>query len=125
MTRRILVIDDEKAIHIIVKASLEVTAGWEVLSADSATAGMAIAETEQPDVILLDVMMPELDGPAVLRKLQTQPATQTIPVIFLTAKARNGEKRLFESLGVAGIITKPFEPDQIASQIKTVLRWSD
>ncbi|ESA37481.1 response regulator receiver protein [Leptolyngbya sp. Heron Island J] len=125
MTRRILVIDDEKAIHIIVKASLEVTAGWEVLVADSARAGIAIAETDQPGTILLDVMMPELDGPAVLRKLQTKPATQNIPVIFLTAKARNGEKRLFESMGVAGVITKPFEPDQLANQIKTLLHWPD
>ncbi len=125
MTRRILVVDDEAAIHIIVKASLEVTAGWEVLVADSAEAGIDMALVEQPDTILLDVMMPELDGPAVFRKLQANPSTQGIPVIFLTAKARNGEKRLFESMGVAGVITKPFEPEQLANQIKALLHWLD
>ncbi|MEM9266742.1 MAG: response regulator [Cyanobacteria bacterium P01_F01_bin.13] len=125
MTQRILVIDDEKAIHVIVRASLNTTAGWDVLIADSATRGLEIAQIEQPNAILLDVMMPELDGPAVFRKLQAKPSTQNIPVIFLTAKARNGEKRVFESMGVAGVITKPFEPDQLANQIKALLQWPD
>ncbi|MBE9067239.1 response regulator [Leptolyngbya cf. ectocarpi LEGE 11479] len=125
MARRILVIDDEVAIHIIVEASLKATAGWNTLIANSAATGLTIAEVDQPDAILLDVMMPELDGPATFRKLQAHPSTKNIPVIFLTAKARNGEKRLFESLGAAGIITKPFEPEHIADQIKTLLQWSD
>lgn len=125
MTRRILVIDDEVAIHIIVQASLKATAGWDVLIAASAATGLPLAEAEQPDAILLDVMMPELDGPATFHKLQANPATKNIPVIFLTAKARNGEKRLFESLGAAGIITKPFEPERIADQIKRLLHWPD
>ncbi|MEM9903716.1 MAG: response regulator [Cyanobacteria bacterium P01_D01_bin.44] len=125
MTRRILLIDDEPAIHIVVTASLEVTAGWEVLVADSARAGIQMAQTERPDAILLDVMMTEQDGPTVFRKLQAKPITQNISVIFLTAKVRNGEQRELKTLGAAGVITKPFEPDEIANQIKALLNWPD
>ncbi|MGB3295941.1 MAG: response regulator, partial [Phormidesmis sp.] len=85
----------------------------------------AIATAEQPDAILLDVMMPRLDGKAVLKLLQAQAETQDIPVIFLTAQARTSEQEALRDLGVAGIVTKPFSPNTIATHIKTILGWSD
>ena len=118
-----MVIDDEASILVVVKTTLELTAGWEVITADSAVEGFEIAKREQPDVILLDVVMPELDGVTVLQKLQADPQTQSIPVIFLTAKARYDEQQTFKHLEVAGVIVKPFEPKTIADQIKALLDW--
>ncbi len=124
MSRRILVIDDEEAIRLIIQASLEFTTGWTVLLASSGTEGIKMAQTEQPDAILLDVMMPEMDGISLLNQLRTHPLTQNIPAIFLTAQARNVERKELEALS-AGVLTKPFEPGAIAHQIKTLLNWSD
>lgn len=122
MTRRILAIDDEEGIRIILKASLEFTAGWNVLTAVSGKEGLASAEAEQPDAILLDVMMPDTDGVTLFHQLQNNPSTQTIPVIFLTAQVRETELKSLEALGT-GVILKPFEPDAIAQQIRTLIGW--
>lgn len=124
MTRKILVVDDEQAIQIILKASLEFTAGWQILLASSGPEGMKVAQAEQPEVILLDVMMPGMDGISLFHQLQAQPLTQDIPVIFLTAQAREAELKALEILGT-GVILKPFEPEAIARQIRTLLSWSD
>ncbi len=124
MTRRILVIDDEEAIRLIIKASLELTAGWTVFSAASGAEGLSIAQDQQPDAILLDMMMPEMDGITLFRQLQMQPLTQDIPAIFLTAQVIATERQKLKGLG-AGMILKPFEPNTIAHQIKTLLNWRD
>ena len=123
MIRQILVIDDEASILVVVKTTLELTAGWKVITADSAMAGFEIAKRERPDAILLDVVMPEPDGVAILHKLQADPQTQSIPVIFLTAKARYDEQQSFKHLEIAGIIVKPFEPKTIADQVRALLGW--
>ncbi|MGC1307742.1 MAG: response regulator [Phormidesmis sp.] len=122
VTRRLLVIDDEEAIRIILKAVLAVTANWQVLTAASGHTGLEIAQAEQPDAILLDVNMPDLDGISLFHKLQSLPLTQDIPAIFLTAQAREAERKALEALG-AGVILKPFEPVAIAQQIRTILNW--
>ena len=122
MSRTVLVIDDEKAIRIILQAALEFTAGWRVLLAASGAEGMAVAQVEQPEAILLDVQMPDMSGTLLFQKLQAQALTQKIPVIFLTAQAREAERKALEELG-AGLILKPFEPEAIASQIRTLLGW--
>ncbi len=124
MSRTVLVVDDEQGIRIILKAALEFTAGWKVLLASSGTEGMAAAQANQPEAILLDVMMPGIDGISLFRQLQAQTSTQKIPVIFLTAQAREIERQELEELG-AGVILKPFEPEAIASQICTLLGWAD
>jgi len=124
MSRTILVIDDEQGIRIILKAALEFTAGWKVLLASSGVEGMTAAQVECPEAILLDVMMPGIDGISLFRKLQAQASTREIPVIFLTAQAREVERQELEKLG-AGVILKPFEPEAIANQIRTLLNWSD
>lgn len=125
MGRKVLVIDDDAPIITIVQAALEVTAGWQVIAATSGKEGVAIAATEQPDAILLDVTMPKLDGKAVLKLLQAQTETQKIPVIFLTAQARESEQTALKALCVAGVIIKPFSPNTIATHIKTILHWPD
>jgi two-component system, OmpR family, alkaline phosphatase synthesis response regulator PhoP len=123
--RRILIIDDEEAIQTVVQFGLKMTAGWDVMTASSGSEGIVRAQAEQPDMILLDVMMPEMDGLATFRALQQQADTRSIPVIFLTAKAQASEKRLFNDTGVNGVITKPFNALELAEQICKVLEWAE
>jgi len=123
MTKRILVIDDEDGIREIIQISLEVAAGWEVLTASSGNEGLVTANIEQPDAILLDVMMPDMDGPTTFRQLQGNAATQGIPTILLTAKAKISEQQQFIDLGVAGVITKPFKAIDLVTTICKILSW--
>jgi len=83
-TRRVLVVDDEADIRVVSRMSLERIGGWEVLEADSGARGIELAEAEQPDAILLDAMMPDMDGPATIEKLKAAETTREIPVLFLT-----------------------------------------
>ncbi len=121
--RRILIIDDEEAIQTVVQFGLNLSVGWDVMTASSGAEGIVRAQKEQPDMILLDVMMPEMDGLATFRALQKNSDTQAIPVIFLTAKAQASEKRLYNDTGVNGVITKPFNSLDLAEQISKVLDW--
>lgn len=123
-TKRILVIDDEEDIQEVVQLCLKTVGGWEVLTAGSGNEGLAKAEAEQPDAILLDVMMPDIDGIATFQKLQANTATQHIPVILLTAKVQAADQRRFAELGVVGTISKPFDPLNLTSQIAELLNWS-
>jgi CheY-like chemotaxis protein len=123
MTKRILIIDDEETIQTVVQFGIQMTAGWEVLAASSGLTGIQTAQTEKLDAILLDVMMPDMDGIATFKKLQTHPATEQIPVILLTAKAQTAEKRQFNDLGVSGVITKPFNSLDLPEQIARILHW--
>ncbi len=122
-TKRVLIIDDEEAIQIVVQFGLNLAAGWEVLAASSGPEGIRTAAVEQPDIILLDVMMPEMDGLTTFQELKHNQNTRSIPVIFLTAKAQASEKRLFNNTGVNGVITKPFNSLDLADQICKVLNW--
>jgi two-component system, OmpR family, alkaline phosphatase synthesis response regulator PhoP len=122
-SKRVLIVDDEETIQTVVQFGIRMAAGWDVLAASSGPKGIQTAETEQPDVILLDVMMPEMDGIATFKALQSNPETQQIPVIFLTAKAQTAEKRQFNELGVSGVITKPFNSLDLPDQITKILHW--
>ncbi|NJM70654.1 MAG: response regulator [Scytonema sp. RU_4_4] len=121
--KRVLIIDDEEAIQKVVQFGLQMAANWEVLTASSGPEGIVKAQSSQLDAILLDVMMPEMDGLATFRELQLHPDTQSIPVIFLTAKAQAAEKRLFNDVGVNGVITKPFNSLDLPEQIVKILNW--
>jgi CheY-like chemotaxis protein len=121
--KRLLTIDDEEAIQIVIKFGINMVAGWEVLSASSGKTGIATAQCELPDAILLDVMMPEMDGIATFKALQANPITAGIPVIFLTAKAQAAEKRQFNDLGISGVITKPFNSLDLPDRIAKILNW--
>lgn len=123
MGRRILLIDDEVDIHRITQVGLMMEAGWELLTAQSGEEGIDMAASEQPDAILLDVMMPGCDGVTTLKLLQESSQTQTIPVIFMTAKAQSADRRQLYALGAQGVITKPFDPMTLASQISGFLGW--
>jgi CheY-like chemotaxis protein len=120
---RILVIDDEEDIREVAALTLE-TAGYEVLTAANGLEGIERARAEQPDAILLDVMMPELDGPATLLRLQEAEATRGIPVLFLTAKIQSSDRRHLAALGAVAIMPKPFDPDRLGRDIADALGWS-
>lgn len=121
--KRLLTIDDEEAIQIVVKFGINLATGWEVLSASGGKIGIETAQIEIPDVILLDVMMPEMDGIATFKALQANPITAKIPVIFMTAKVRSAEHKQFNDLGISGVITKPFNSLKLPEQIAKILNW--
>jgi CheY-like chemotaxis protein len=121
--KRILVIDDEVNLCTVIQACLENLGGWETLTALSGREGLGIAQTQQLDAILLDVMMPDLDGLTLFQELQKNSATQAIPVILFTAKVQSTDLDQFAKLGVAGVIAKPFDPLTLAEQIASILEW--
>ena len=122
MSARILVVDDIDANVRLLEAKL--TADYyEVLTATDGVTGLAIAAAEQPDIILLDVMMPDLDGPATFLQLQAGPSTRHIPVILLTAKNLDPATDQL-ARDVVAIIPKPFDPMRLAGQIAAALDWA-
>jgi CheY-like chemotaxis protein len=123
MSKRVLLVDDEDDIREVAGMSLETVAGWSILAARSGREGLKIAAAEKPDAILLDVMMPDMDGPSTFKNLQENEATKSIPVIFLTAKAQTREQRGFRELGAHGVISKPFDPLTLADQVAEILGW--
>ncbi|MBD2166018.1 response regulator [Calothrix membranacea FACHB-236] len=122
-TKHILIVDDEYDIRAVAELALKTVGGWEVSTAASGSEGLVKAIAEQPDLILLDVMMPDMDGIATFQALQANPSTQQIPVILLTAKAQATEQRRFAELGVQAIITKPFKAMKLPGQIASALNW--
>lgn len=123
--RRILIIDDEDDIRQVAALSLETVAGWEVITASSGAAGIAKAAAEQPDAVLLDVMMPVMDGPTTFEQMRRNPQTAALPVLLLTAKVQGPDQRRFADLGVAAVLFKPFDPLTLAQQISAALGWTD
>lgn len=124
MSHKVLIIDDEDDIREVAALSLESVAGWEVVTASSGAQGMARALEERPDAILLDVMMPGMDGPTTFRAMQANPALASIPVLLLTAKVQASDQRAFADLGVRAVLFKPFDPMELAAEIAVVLGWS-
>jgi CheY-like chemotaxis protein len=122
--RRVLIIDDEDDIREVAQLSLESIAGWEILTASSGAEGIECAREEQPDAILMDVMMPAMDGPTTFKEMQKFPETASIPVVLLTAKVQGVDQRRFAGLGVAGVLFKPFDPLTLAEQMSEALGWS-
>jgi CheY-like chemotaxis protein len=121
--KRILIIDNESYIQEVAQISLETVAGWEVITASSGREGLVKAEAEQPDAILLDVMMPEMDGLTTFQELQANPATQHLPVILLTAMVQSGERSRYTQLGLKATIAKPFDPLSLAQEVAQALGW--
>jgi CheY-like chemotaxis protein len=121
--RKILIVDDEDDIRAVAALCLETIAGWEVLTATSGSEGIRRALENKPDAILLDVMMPEMDGPTTFQRLQQDPHTRSIPVLLLTAKVQGADQRRFADMGVAAVLSKPFDPLTLSSQISAALGW--
>ena len=121
----LLVIDDEPDVREIVQVSLEYSRSWQVLTAKSGQEGLAIAQTQQPDAILLDMDLNDMDGYGILSELRHHPKTVHIPVIFLTANrsVKANEEMQTPELEVHGAIQKPFDPGLLANQIEVLLNW--
>jgi CheY-like chemotaxis protein len=122
--RRVLVVDDEEAIREIAALSMQAVGGHEVATASSGSEAVRLALAAPPDVILLDVMMPGVDGPTTVLQLQRDERTRGIDVILLTAKVHARDTaRLGQIAGVAGIIAKPFDPMTLPGQVAEILGW--
>lgn len=122
-SRRLLLIDDEDDIREVAKLSLELVAHWDVFTACSGVEGVDRAVEQRPDAILLDVMMPGMDGAATYAALRSNPATRDIPVVLLTARIfdRASDRRGLEGITV---ISKPFDPMRLATQVASALGWA-
>ncbi|WP_003541807.1 response regulator transcription factor [Desulfotomaculum nigrificans] len=118
---KILVVDDEQPIRELVKYNLE-REGFEVLLAGDGNTGLDMARTEAPDLIILDIMLPGMDGLSVCRTLHQEPATRAIPIIMLSARGEEVDKVLGLELGADDYITKPFSPRELIARVKARLR---
>jgi CheY-like chemotaxis protein len=122
--RRIMVVDDDASVREITRTSLELVGGFDVICASSGAECLELSLTDRPDAILLDVMMPGLDGPSTFGILQEREETKSLPVVLLTAKAQEADRRRFAELGVAGVLTKPFDPMTLPDQVAALLGWT-
>jgi two-component system OmpR family response regulator len=118
---KILIIDDDPDIRSIARLSLSRVGGMEVIEAGSGVEGVRKAQDEKPDVILLDMMMPTMDGLETLAVLRSRPATASTPVIFLTAKAVGDQVEHMTSLGAAGVLIKPFDPRTLSQDVRALV----
>ena len=117
---RVLVIDDEAPIRLLCRVNLEAE-GMQVLEAADGPSGLEKARAEEPDVVLLDVMMPGLDGWRVAEELLDDPRTQSIPIVFLTARAELRDRARGIDLGGVDYVTKPFNPVELADLVRNLL----
>ncbi len=117
---KVLVIDDEAPIRLLCRVNLEAE-GMEVIEAQDGTVGVELARSERPDVILLDVMMPGMDGWEVLQALQAGEGTSEIPIVFLTARAELRDRAQGLELGGIDYVTKPFNPIDLAPLVNGLL----
>jgi CheY-like chemotaxis protein len=122
IAKRILIVDDDQDIREVVQVSLTF-AGCQTLTAASGNEGLQLVTTQPLDAVLVDVLMPDMDGLQFFQHLQTDPKTANIPVILLTAMNRTSDRQRFQDLGLAGVITKPFNPATIGQQIAKILNW--
>jgi two-component system, OmpR family, alkaline phosphatase synthesis response regulator PhoP len=121
---RVLVIDDAAPIRLLCRVNLEAD-GIEVLEASDGAAGLELARTEKPDVILLDVMLPGMDGWQVAEQLVGDPRTESVPIVFLTARAEARDRARGLDLGGIGYVTKPFNPLELAPLVRELLERVD
>lgn len=120
--RKVLLAEDEEDIQKVARMSLQFRGGWEVCLAMNGEECLVKAATEHPDVILLDCMMPKLDGYETCRRLKADPSLRHIPVIFLTAKTQESEIKKGLMLGAVGYLVKPFNPMSLVAEIKQILK---
>ncbi|HEY3739193.1 MAG TPA: response regulator [Bryobacteraceae bacterium] len=122
--RKVLCIDDDPDILVIARIALEAFGGLSLLTSENGRDGVREAAAWQPDLIIMDVMMPELDGPATLKLLREQEESSAsatrIPVIFMTARAEQGQVDHYLSLGAAAVIPKPFDPMTLSKDLVAI-----
>ena len=118
--RHILCVDDEEDILQVTRLSLETVGGLEVSTCKGGAGALSLAKQVHPDLILLDVMMPGMDGPSTFRMLKTDPEIALIPVVFMTAKVQPSEVSNYIALGALGVIPKPFHPMTLSKQVEAL-----
>ncbi|WP_110666391.1 response regulator [Salinicola halophilus] len=118
--QRILHVEDDPSIQEVARVALEIVGGFEVQSCDDGYSALERASEWQPDLILLDVMMPGIDGPTTLARLREQAETRDIPVVFMTAKVQTGEIEHYRAIGALDVVVKPFDPMTLAAQLRTI-----
>ncbi len=123
MAKTLLVIDDDRDIREVAKTTLELVGGFTVIVAESGQRGVAAAQEVKPDAIILDLMMPDMDGQETLAQLKRSSQTTDIPVIMLTAKVQARKEELVAK-GAAGVLVKPFDPMRLPSQVCEILKWN-
>ncbi|GLQ82806.1 response regulator [Mesorhizobium huakuii] len=121
MPARILYVDDEDDIREIAQMSLELEPEFEVRSCSSGAEALTDAAAWHPDLILLDVMMPDMDGPETLKRLAASPLTASIPVAFITARTQTHQVERYLTMGAVGVIAKPFDPLALAGEVRKLL----
>ena len=122
LLKKIVYVEDEPDIQAIAKMALESIGNFDVILCGSGKEALEVIPSEIPDFILLDVMMPELDGPTTLAELRKIPQCQNIPVAFMTAKVQRAEISELVSMGAVGVITKPFDPITLSDDVTSL--WS-
>ena len=121
MALRVLIVDDEPDIRTIGELSLSAIGGWQVVQAASGAEALERLAADRPDLVLLDVMMPGMDGPTTLAKMRETEAGQHLPVIFMTARTQRSDVESYLELGAIGVIAKPFEPMTLADEIRNIV----
>jgi two-component system OmpR family response regulator len=117
----IMLVDDEPDIRTIAELSLATVGGWKVVPVASGEEALDRFAAERPDLVLLDVMMPNMDGPAVLQQLKERDDASDVPVIFMTAKAQRREIDQYLAIGARGVINKPFDPMKLPDEIRRIV----
>lgn len=126
MSRRcILLVDDDDGIREVTRVSLETTMGWQVLTASSGDEALRLAGEEGLSAILLDVMMPDMDGAETFARLREREESRDIPVVLLTAKTQKADLANYAEMGVAGTVQKPFDPLSLGREVADALGWED
>lgn len=121
--KRILMVEDEPDIQTIARLALEAVGGFQVEICDSGNRALEVAPNWKPDLIMLDVMMPGIDGPTTLQRLREIPELKQTPVIFMTAKVQPQEVAGYKDMGALDVVAKPFDPMTLAEKIKSI--WED
>ncbi|MFP2932127.1 response regulator [Pyxidicoccus sp. 3LG] len=119
--RKVMLVDDEDDIRTIGNLSLSRVGGWQTVLASSGAEALEKAAAEKPDLILLDVMMPGMDGPTTFGRLRAQESTASTPIIFMTAKIQKQEVARYLELGALGVIGKPFDPMTLPAEIRKLV----
>lgn len=121
--RRVVVIDDDPSIREVTALALSAVGGHEVHTAGDGVEGVSLARRVRPDAILLDVMMPTVDGPTVLARIRAEEGLHDVPVVFLTAKVGAQDISRLDGLGAAAVFTKPFDPLSLPRLLAEALGW--
>ncbi len=119
--KKVLLVDDDEAIRIICRLTLSTVGNWQVVETASGQEALEKAASEKPDLILLDVMMPGMDGITTLQRLKDDARAADIPVIFITARVQKSQVKRYLELGAKGVISKPFDPMALPEQILRIL----